>query len=104
MTERPREQLTLRPETAERIRRAAQNRGLDVDQFLQQLIEDADESARCSVGESEDTHAFLNGWRPPAPLRDWVGLARPENGDAGPRDRDVRAQRIHEKHVDRRTP
>ena len=101
MSKRPREQLALRPETAERIRRAAQNRGLDVDQFLRQLIAEEGESPGRSLGGAEESYSFLDDWHPPTSLRDWIGLARPESSDATSDDRDVRAQRIHEKHVDR---
>lgn len=103
MSENSQEQLTLRPETAERIRRAAQSRGMDVDRFLQQLIGEEGESPERSFRESGEVHAFLDDWHPPVSLRDWIGLAHPENRDAAPDDQDIRAQRIHEKHVDRRT-
>jgi hypothetical protein len=75
---------------------------MDLDQFLQRLMEGFDASPECSSTRGvEEKPAFLHDWFPPTSLRDWIGLARSEDNVVTLDDQDGRIQRTHGKHVDR---
>lgn len=105
MNEDSTEHLTLRPETVERIRRAAREEGMEIDAFLRQMLrwrESLPPSSSADSSERGDGQSVLDEWEPPESLRTWIGLALSESPASVPEEHQARVERIHRKHVERK--